>query len=192
MNPDVYLQIVHVHSPIVCSSTSQDVWDDCTQVLDQGLSFSLLGIFFTIRLLIETFKKERKALWCLQFSPSGSVELSFYCARTTVTKSIQSEAETAIHDTSRRGGAVAEVALTWGRLAEWEQRHTVTCWWINTQNFVWGHYSYPPKNLCLSHSGSPLLTLSLPGNVSCLTQCVSTGDYFLTSSLLFALFFLRL
>lgn len=57
MNPDVYLQIVHVHSPIVCSSTSQDVWDDCTQVLDQGLSFSLLGIFFTIRLLIETFKK---------------------------------------------------------------------------------------------------------------------------------------
>ena len=28
VNPNVYLQIVHVHSPVVCSSTSQDVWEE--------------------------------------------------------------------------------------------------------------------------------------------------------------------
>lgn len=47
-----------------------------------------------------------------------------------------SEGKTSSYDTSRRGGTVAEFVLTCGCLAEREQRHFVTCWWINTQTFV--------------------------------------------------------
>ena len=182
--------------PRLCasSSTSREVWDSCTKVLEliKDLVFPDWTYFYHQTANWNLYERLYKALWCLQSSLSGSVELSFKQARTTVTKSIPSEGEAAIHDTSRRGEAVAEVALTWGRLAEWEQRHTVTCWWINTQNFLWGHYSYPPPPPKKSRTLALLCSVCLFLEMCCLTQCVSTGDYFLTSSLLFALFSLLL
>ena len=132
--------------------------------------------------------------WCFTHwlgqpkSPSlkGSC-FNWACTCTAVTNQWQVRQN---NDTSRRGGAVVEFVLTCRRLAEWEQRHTVTCCWINTQTFVWGHY-FCQKNLCpalcLCFCLSLLLTLSLPGNVLFNSQ-FSAHDYFSVSCPLSPLF----
>lgn len=97
-----------------------------------------------------------------------------------------SEGKMTVYDMSRRGGAVAEVVLTCRHLAEREQCHTVTCWWINNKLrplFL----PKKKKNLWLLYAVSPLLTLSLPGNVLLSAQFFAPVIIFLPCPLFLSL-----
>lgn len=154
VNVDVYLHVVHMHPPHVhaLSPAKRFRTNSTSSWTNQGLVFFLPGHICRIRSLTE--KPLREAL------QNSGVCTSACLARSKISlpqRSMTSEGKTSRYDRSRRGGAAAEVVLTCGRLAEREQRHTVTCWWINTQTFVWGH--------CFSK----YLSLSLFLEMCCLT-----------------------